>query len=205
MIRRFRNYLFLIFTLSLAACASPLVVDTSESVIKPAGTYRSTVSSYEIVNGSPAMQREIALFGDSYVPLVLAKPTSETVEEDLRRLFDATISRAPTSEYSFRVLIKRAHSHWTWSTAQKLPFVGLALVSAPVDYTLDLAILFEVEQNGRVLRTFPYERKVVIQNSAAVESSQIEGYQRLIAEYRATALREIERELIGRYLPAPTP
>lgn len=122
-------------------------------------------------------------------------PFSKIVSKDI----DAFFHKAPNSEYSLTVQIQTAEPYQTYPGLQRIPLLGVFAFAVDVEYGVYLRILFEVEQNNKVLRTYTYDNviKTIGKNTTVTDIE--EGYQKLIAAYRQEFFQQLDREFIERY------
>ncbi len=200
------RFLFMVIaSLLVCGCASaPPVIDLSESAFKVSSlrkSERKKIGSLKIINKANDGQLVNTMLGsDSFFPIKPATATKETVEQDLKRFFDDVINIDKTSEQSLTVTISKADAYWVLGGADKLPIIGLFTANSDREFGLNLRVLFEVEQKGKVTASYLFDEKITVQDKAATQEAITHSYQKLIAEYRKRFFGEIETRFVGRYL-----
>ncbi|OTP80252.1 hypothetical protein [Caballeronia sordidicola] len=87
------------------------------------------------------------------------------------------------------------------SRRKESAFLGLALLGTPDVFTMRVRATFEVEDHGKVLRTFSYDETYSLADgSATTQDSIAESYERLIALYRQRFFDDLDRQFAARYL-----
>ncbi len=192
------------FIVALAGCAPMPPVDVSKSgdLVRTtlAPQSRAKLSSVEIIDrATPSKLENEGVFGDTEVGV--RQPTSQTVTEDIKAYFDKATIRESGSGQKVIVRIEKVDAYWVFRAAKKVPFVGLALLGTPDVFVMKLRASFEVESQGKVLRTFNYDETFSLANgSASTRDSIAESYQRLIALYRQRFFDDLDKQFAARYL-----
>lgn len=191
-------------SLLVCGCAStPPVIDLSESVFKAGSinqSERKQIGTLRIINRADDGKVVNTILGsDSIFPIKPATTTKETVEQDLKRFFESVFSTDKTTAQDITVTISKADSYWVWGGGAKVPFFGLFMVNADTEFGINLRVLFEIEQKGKVTASYLFDEKITIQDKAATQEAIIQSYQKLIAEYRKRLFGELETRFVGRY------
>ena len=121
------------------------------------------------------------------------------MEEDLKRYFGQKIAIDKNSNRSLTINILKADTYWVWTSAQKLPYIGIAFAAGGTDIGMNLKVLIELEENGKVVSNYLFDEKIVIKDDALTEEALKKSYARLIATYRQKFFREIEGTYLRRY------
>lgn len=196
-------WIVLLATVLCAAC-SPVRpnVDLSDSAYKATASKTSTsrkISNLDI--RSTAEEGQIVRsFPDTYIPIKTAITTSKTVEADLKQFFADVTTADPSASRSLAITITKADCYWLYGGAMVIPVVGLFAVGADTDFGMNLRVLIEVEENGKVVSTYTVEEKIIIQGKATTRDSIDESYKKLMAEYRKRVFTELETRFVKRYL-----
>ena len=198
--------LLLIVAASLLVCgcaSAPPVIDLSESVFKAGSvkhSERKNIGTLKIINKADDGKFVNTILGsDSVFPIKPATTTKETVEQDLNRFFDNVLNIDKTSDQSLTVTVSKADSYWVWGGADKLPIIGIFTANSDREFGLNLRVLFEIEQKGKVTASYLFDEKITVQDKATTQEAIIQSYRKLIAEYRKRFFGEIETSFVGRY------
>ena len=142
-----------------------------------------------------------SFISDSYVPIKPATTTKETVESDIKQFFAESFRLGPLAPKSLVVTISKADSGMVnrWEAKIPIPFVGIVGTLAETEFYMNLRVLLEVEQNGKVISSSLFDEKVTIQGHCSRREVFIQSYRRLIAEYRRRFFGELETKFIDRY------
>ena len=177
----------------LTACSTaPAVVDLSDSVYKPSSPNEGdqySVSFVKILNKADGGRNALRLH----------KPTRETVEEDLKRFLADTLPVKKTAPRSLQVTISKAESYWLYEGAATIPIIGILFIDADFEFGINLRVLFEIEQNSKVVSSYLFDERVTIQGKAATPDNIRESYKKVIAEYRKRFFGELETNFLNRY------
>lgn len=186
------NLVGLFFCFILAGCAgTPLVVDVSDSIYRGASPTHSPahrISALVIVNnaddGKVINTSMTSDAGDS-IPIKLQTPTRVTVEQDIKRYLEKHLLVDHSAKRSLRVTISKADSYWVLGSAEKAsPLLALTLAASDREIGMNLRVLFEIEDSGKVVSSYLYEDKIVIQDKATDEQAVSTSYRKLISAYR---------------------
>lgn len=200
-----RLHLAIIVSVLLCGCSSmPPVIDLSESVYKvssASGSERKQIGTLKIINmANDGKFTPLTLSGSpTNIPITPATRTKETVEQDLKRFFESTLSIDKTAAQDLTVTISRADSYWVWGGARRNIIVGVSEVFDAREFGVNLRVLFEIEQKGKVTASYLVDENIAIQDKAATQEDIIQSYQRLIADYRRRFFGELETRFIDRY------
>jgi hypothetical protein len=191
----------------LSGCA-PLKVDLSGSD-KFVDRQGQTSPSYDyklvVLNRAAETKMDRRLFGSSVFPLKSEAGTPmDTLEIDIKRYFGHITSRID-NERRIVVRINKADAYWINPGVNTIPFVGMITVwMAQYPYVFDISVTFEVEENGKFIRSYIFTQKFEILDGDVASDAKIEeSYQRLIARYRQIMFDTLDQEFIPRYLNKP--
>jgi hypothetical protein len=191
------------FVVFVTACSTtPMVVELADSIYRPSSTKEGDqygVSFVKVLNKADEGRFVNNPFGDSVFPIKPHTPTRETVEDDLRRFLIETLPVRQAAPRSLRVTISKAESYWIYGGAMTIPVIGLAFVGADTEFGMNLRVLFEIEENGKVTRSYLFDERITVQGKATTPDSIKESYQKLIAEYRTRFFGELETNFLNRY------
>jgi hypothetical protein len=184
----------------LTGCSQKAIdIDVSSSVYKPTKVQNLNIKDLVISNKAESGEFiNTMLFSDTIIPIEPYVSTSETVEEDIKTFFN-NYKFDVNSNKHLKINIIDADAYLVWGGASKIPIVGLLFVAADTDYVMNVKILFEIEEDGKVLNSYQFYDKIKIRHSAAVESSISDGYKMLIEKYRMKLFGELENTYINRY------
>ncbi len=189
--------------LVLAGCAPiPVNLSGSEALVnRPA--QKQMDYKFVIINRAEDVQRDYKMFGASTFPLsknLVVKP-QDTLVNDLKKYFTNVTDRADNHR---RIVarIDKADAYWVNPGVNTVPLVGLFTAgTSNYPFVFDLSITFEVEENGKVVSSWPFTQKVEIPDGySQSDKGMRDSYQRLIAKYRQTMFDAITDEFIPRYL-----
>lgn len=195
-------YISILVVISLLTGCSQkaLEIDVSESMYRPTKISKIDINSLNITNKAEGGKFiNTLLFSDTIIPIEPNAPTDELVENDIKTFF-SNYQLTKDSKKVLNVYITNADAYVVWGGAQKIPIVGLLFVAADTDYVMNLRVIFEIEENGKVLNSYQFNDKIKIRHSAAVENSIVEGYQLLIEAYRQKLFNELENRFVHRYI-----
>jgi hypothetical protein len=194
--------LLVLFGLCLTGCA-PLQVNLSGSEYQPALSATATpkrVASITVINRAADAPLQNHPFSDSLIPIKTAVSTQSTVESDIKLLLAETLNVGGDADKSLFITIRKADAYWTMSVADRIPFVGLATAARDRDFIMHVVLSIEVRKDGSVVANYPVDREVKIIGKATTRDAIAESYQRLIAQYRADVLGDIQRNFIDKSL-----
>ncbi|MCD8545168.1 MAG: hypothetical protein LRY52_10110 [Sulfurospirillum cavolei] len=69
-----------------------------------------------------------------------------------------------------------------------------------VTYGLNIKVLFEVEEDGKVIKSYTFNDTIKIKNGNATQDDIMAGYKKLISHYREVFFNEIHNQFTKRYL-----
>jgi len=192
----------------LGACAAPAPIDVSQSayLVRTALTegLKPQVTSIVVENAAPPPdEARNPAFSESYIPV--KSNTSETVAADIKSYFGQSTVQTTTGSQKVIARIERADAYWIVNASDKLPMVGLFSIGADHEFYMRLHVSFEVEEAGKVVRTFVVDEKFSIPDGkdstqASIATSYPTSYQRLIALYRQRLFADLDRQFTARYL-----
>jgi len=199
------RFLYLILAvISLGGCANtPMSIDLSQSehlIQSKSKQGKAGVSSVVITNKAEKTKFvNTPLGSDSLFPFNTDVEIRQTVETDISRFFDLALDKNQKSSRSLAITINKADGYWVWGGASKIPIVGLFTIGSVTDFVVYLKVLFEIEEDGKVVSSYLIDDKYFIKGSAASEDVIKENYQRLIAEYRTKFFNELDSRFVARY------
>ncbi|MBP1680814.1 MAG: hypothetical protein H6Q35_1153 [Proteobacteria bacterium] len=191
----------LFIAISFSGCAKKSInIDVSDSKYQVKEQVKIDIKKINIENLSNNGEMKNTILGsDSIIPIVPETPTKKTVEDDIKDYF-LTMEMLKSSNRVLKIIVKEADSYWTFSDVQKIPIVGLFAVGEKVTYGLNLKILFEVEEDGKVIKSYTFNDTIKIKNGNATQDDIIAGYKKLISQYREVFFNEIHNQFTKRYL-----
>ncbi|MBE9395741.1 hypothetical protein IOQ59_00525 [Pontibacterium sp. N1Y112] len=186
----------------VVGCSSaPLKVDLSSSQYQSDVVHKMNIRALNIVNkATPGKLVNTMLGSDTHFPIQTAQPTRLTIENDIHRYFVETTQENHNSSDSVTVTIYKADAYWVWGGMSKFPIFGLLAVDSDTPYRMNLKILLEIENNGKVEKSYFFDEVIEIQASAATEKAIKTGYAALVAESRRVLFSELDERFISRYL-----
>jgi len=186
----------------LTGCSStPLKVDLSSSEYQSEIIQKKDIYGLNIINkADPGKLLNTMLGSDSHLPIKTAQPTKLTVENDIKQYFEETTQINQNSTHSVTATIYKADAYWVWGGASKIPIFGLLATGSDAPYRMNLKVLLEIENNGKVEKSYLFDEVIEIQASAATEESIKAGYADLIAKARKALFSELDKRFINRYL-----
>lgn len=194
-----------LLVIGLSGCTfAPLAIDVSQSEYKvDTSQHASTkpISRLEFRNtADDGKLVSTSLGSDTIYPIRPVTTTKQTVESDLRSFLNQRLPLAEGSPRSVVVNITKADSYWVLGGAAKAPLLGIALAGANTEFGLNIRILIEIEEGGKVVSSYLVDEKLTIQDRATDADAISKSYQRLIAEYRTKLFGELETRFVRRYL-----
>lgn len=194
-----------LIAIALSGCASapPRAIDLSQSIYRVSTesvASRKAVSRIEIRNTADDGKLINTMLGsDTFSPIKPATTTKQTVESDLHSFFSLALRPDAASTRSLVITISKADSYWVWGGVAKVPFFGLLVVGADTEIGMNIKVLFEVEEGGKVISTYLFDEKISIQDQASTGDAIAVSYQRLIATYRKKFFDELDARFVSRY------
>jgi hypothetical protein len=184
--------------LALAGCASvPEKVDTSASAYKVARTAAAgatTVSAIVIANkAEDGVYKRDGLLGEVRFPFNVDPKPKQLVERDLQEFFSQAVKSDPNSGTRIVVTLKRVDCYLSVPGIHFAPIIGFAFIGVKNPMVMEISALVEVEEGGRVTRSYLLEKKTVLNDGHG-------AYRELIAAYRQEVFQELERDFVERYL-----
>lgn len=200
-------YISLIAGVLISGC-SPMVVDLSESAHQINSPYQQQNNRFDykfvVLDRASEIKNRQRIFGSSLFAINTQEKPKETLEKDLNRYFEAVLVSENTNK---RIVarIDRADAYWINPGVNTIPFVGLVTsFTSAYPFVFDISVTFEIEENGRVVRSYPFIQKFEIKDGNAMTPSAIQNsYKRLISEYRKMMFNSLSQEFIPRYLDKP--
>ncbi len=197
-----KKYSFIIpfLILFFVGCTiKPMEVDLGSNQFNNQASLNINIKKISVEKIEKEIKFDYSGYGDSKMPIVTKESTTTVVEKDIKEYFSKLVFNS-NSNRTVNITIKEATPYWIFSGANKVPVVGLFTAGMQTDYFLNLNILFEIEENGKVINSFLYDDVITIKNSASFEEDIKKGYQILIKEYRNVFFDDLENKFIKRYL-----
>lgn len=196
-----KNSFFILFILLLfTGCTiKPMEVDLGTNNFSSQTPLNINIKTISIEKVEKEMKVDYTGLGDSKIPIQTKDSTASIVEKDMKEYFSKLVFNS-NSNRSLNITIKEAVPYWIFSSAKKIPIVGVFAAGMQTDYSLNLNVLFEIEENGKVINSYSYNDVITIKNSASFEEDIKKGYQELIKKYRSVFFSELENKFIKRYL-----
>jgi hypothetical protein len=203
---RLRTAYLLSSALVLASCATtpapPIDVSRSAVLVKStlADSSKPTVSAFEVQNQAPPPPRsKISAFDDVDIPI--RSETDKTVADDLTNYFAKATRTDPASPQKVIARIERADAHFVFGGAKRIPFLGILAIGSDTDFVMNLRVIFEVETNGKVLRTYQVNETYTVPDGKSADTDSVnDSYRRLVELYRTRLFSELDQTFTPRYL-----
>lgn len=177
------------------------MIDISDSIYKTEKLLNVDINGIEIENKANDGELINTMLGsDTIFPIKPQITTKRTVEDDIKNYFTKNTIFNASSNKKLKITVKSANSYWTWSDIQKLPIFGLFAIGQDVTFGMNLKILFEIEENNKVVKSYIFDETIKIKNGNASEEDIIKGYQILIKKYREIFFTDINKNFTNRYL-----
>ncbi|MBF0417383.1 MAG: hypothetical protein HQL86_03940 [Magnetococcales bacterium] len=186
----------------LAGCATPIIADLSGSDYNLSRKINSNIklSKVNVRNLAPETKFSTTNPGSqTHFAIRTETQFRKTLEDDIKRYFDQAVQIDTLANKSLTITIKSADNYFVWEGNSQVPLIALLSVGSDVDYIISLKILFEIEENNKVVNSYYYDDIVTIKGKGAVNSDIKEAYQKLVAEYRAKFFSDIETMFLKRY------
>ncbi|MEF9481045.1 hypothetical protein [Ralstonia sp. 1B3] len=197
-----RFFCVVALSLLLGACATPVPLDVSQSahLVRTSVSVKPMVASVEMKNEAPPpTPHEHKVFDTTFVPV--PAETAAIVAADLKRYFDQATVHADGSKQRIVVRIERADAYWEFHAVDKAPIVSLFTMPGRRNYFMNVRVSFEVEQDGKVVRTYTANERFVLPDGKANGQDDIEeSTRRLIAQYREQFFAGLDKTFTTRYL-----
>ncbi len=188
------KWIIAVLSVILTGCASHNIT-IPDMTIRSAGNVKiKAISVVDRTSGESGLKISWG-WEDQQLPLKQNTPFVKIVGDDLSAFF----TKSNTSEYSLNVIIQTAEPYWTLTAFQRIPVIGWFASGMDVEYGLYLRLQIEVEQNGKVVRTYSYDQviKTIGKNGTAADFE--ESYQKLISVYRQEFFSQLDSEFVSRY------
>jgi len=196
-----------LFTMLILSGCAPIVVDLSGSdnlVLRQSQKLEHFDYKFVVLNRALESKADQHLFGASTFPMRTEEKPKDLVEKDIKRFFDLLTARSDDGK---RIVarIDKADAYWVNPGVNSVPIVGMFTVwTANYPFTFDISITFEVEENGKVIHSYPFNQKIEIQDGdASTQAGMEKSYQRIVMNYRKMLFDALELEFIPRYLNKP--
>jgi len=200
--RLIKKILILFFIVCLVACGT-WKVDLPKVSFQPSVNDQSKnrqVKSIKLVNQAKRGENMGRFLGDSHIAVEPEISTKEVIENDIRSYFEKRLVLSDSATKSFKIKIKKANSYYIAGSGDTVPFVGLFTVHSYHPYYLHLDVFFEIEEDGKVIKSYDFDEKIILENGKTAYPSDIqESYIRLIRLYRDVFFNLLDSEFIDRY------
>jgi hypothetical protein len=192
--------LVILFSL-LSACAAPSAIDISQSAYLVRTSVeqgaKPSVASVEVQNDAPPpVPATNPAFSSSFVPV--GANLSDTVASDLNAYFAGSTTHVAGNPQKVVIRIEKAEAYSEEPVSAKLPFVGLFTLGANREFFMNLRVAFEVEENGKVVKTLTVNERFSIPDGKGTDVNT--SYQRLIEQYRERFFAKLDKDFLTRYL-----
>jgi hypothetical protein len=155
----------------------------------------------QILNETSDRRIRMYLADNVQVPIEKPAAAGETVKEDLERYFRGRVTVDPAVSRRLIVTILKAEAYWVLPLAEKVVIDIFDLQDRSPEekeFVLELKVLFEVRDSGRIEKSYLFERKISLADGRTEFPGQIrESYQRLAERYRKIFFETIEQEFMG--------
>jgi hypothetical protein len=193
----------IILSIFLSSCINQhRPIDVSDSIYKSPSdnqTIKKQIRNINIINKADDGKKVHPLIDASYIPITPATTTKETVEQDIKRFLEENFISEKTGPTDITVTIQKADSYYIINSVKKIPYVNLITVFGDADFGMNLRVLFEVENKGKVVSSYLFDDQIITQGKIATEEGINQGYKKLISEYRKKFITELETRFINRY------
>ena len=187
----------------VCGCANPnRVIDVSNSIYKTSTNTQANlkkIRSINIINKAHDGKMDNPILDKSIIPIKPATTTKETVEQDIKRFLEESFAIEKSEQTDITVTIQKADSYYVVGTSKKIPYVNLITVFFDTEFGLNLRVLFEIENKGKVLSSYLFDENITAEGKIAFERDIDQSYQKLIAAYRKHFFSELETRFINRY------
>lgn len=191
----------------IVGCAvAPPVIDLSSSAYRVSSettAARKPVTRIEIRNSvKDDVQQSFntTLGAENLIPIRPATTTKQTVEADLQSFFSAALVVDNSAKRAVSVTIAKADSYWVLGRAATVPLVGIAFAGADTEFGMNIRVLMEVEEDGKVISSYQFDEKITTQDKSSTGEAIQASYQRLVAAYRKRMFADLETRFVRRYL-----
>ncbi|WP_421789947.1 hypothetical protein [Hyphobacterium sp.] len=199
---RLKFLIFLLLVAMLSACATttslPIAAYSPESTGAP-----RAASFNVIVTATPMTERRRPSVYNEIQPVQIDLQPSffAVIEQDLTAILAEHLNGSEDGVL-IRATVRDGTVYQLRNPAENLPFVGLATVNRNRLIVANVEILFEVERNGIVENTFPFEHTVEVRGSMATLDLMAESVATAIEALRDEGWPRIESEFLERYIEA---
>ena len=181
-----------LLVIALTGCANRNI-NVPDLTLRSAGNVK--IKTVSVVDRTGEESKLRSFWWDQQLPLDQNPPFAKIVGDDISTFF----ARSDASEYCLTVQIQTAEPYWTLTSLQRVPVIGWFASGMDVEYGLYLRLLIEVEQNGKVMRTYSYDRVIKTMGKNTTCKEKEAGYQNLITAYRQEFFSQLESEFVSRY------
>jgi hypothetical protein len=174
----------------------PIDVSQSASLVRTSisDSKKSVVSSIEVKNDAPPpVPAENTTFSASYMPI--GSNTAETVAADIKAYFDGATTRGTEDAQRHRDsgCLLGAEGRCKGSHCRDFSLGG------DREFFMNVRVSFEVEERGKVVRTFAVNERFSIPDGKADTQDDIaRSYQKLVAKYREHFFASLDRTFTTR-------
>jgi hypothetical protein len=179
----------------IPSCANLQVVRNYEI---PSTESYCEAKSITVENNAEEKESRTSFMSDSRCYLNnLSTKTKMTIEEDMRNFFEKNCNINDKSNIDLTITINEANSYMAMTAADTTPFISLATMFSDSVYGMDIEFLFEIEQDGKVIKNYNYKKTIKIEDG---DPNNIGGsYERLLVKYSEIVFTEIDNKFIRRY------
>lgn len=185
---------FLMFFLSMVISGCTRIIVVPDATIKSNNNVyiKSIIVIDNMISDS---NLKTSFFGDIQDPIITDPSFFQVIKKDLTSFFNKSLG----SEFNIVAHIQRADPYLTRTVEQRIPIIGLFLLNEEVEYGLYLRIHFEIEQNGKVIKTYLYDNLIKTMAENASPSDVKKGYLKLVSTYRQEFFKQLDSEFLARY------
>jgi hypothetical protein len=155
----------------------------------------------QVINETSDRRTRLFLLDNVQVPIDTPLSPGQTLQEDLERFLKGRVAFDPAVPRGLKVTIQKAEVYWVLPLDEKviIDSFNLADLNAETkEYNLELKVLFEVREAGRVAKSYLFERKISLPDGRAEFPGEIqESYRRLLDRTRKVLFEAVEREFLG--------
>ncbi len=155
----------------------------------------------QISNETSDRRTRLFLLDNVQVPIDTPVSPGKTLQEDLERYLKGRVALDPAVSRRLKVAIQKAEVYWVLPLDEKVIIDSFNLAdlgSETKEYDLELKVLFEIREAGRVAKSYLFERKISLPDGRAEFPGEIqESYRRLLDRTRKVFFEAVEGEFLG--------
>lgn len=191
-----RIIILTIFVGSLMSCA-PIAVNLPPLNNSLAKEYqvRPAINKITIINKAKEGELRHNPFGTSYYPLIASESAWINVEKDIDTYLKARTDISEQSMISVRATIYKADIYREVGPAEQMPFISFLTLAADKTFGMNLKIIFEIEHDGKVEKTYVYDEIITEKGPPDFEIL----YHKIFSKYRKVFYGDLDVNFIPRY------